>query len=137
MYGNSLHQNVTGTNGVATSGNASVGGSGLNLYANPVLAYNDMRPLILGYDTNANGTGVLRGFPSWNLDLAINKDFAITERFRATFVAQFSNVLNHFQPANPTMNISSPQTWGVVTAQSTHYHTAPDRIRSANSFLVI
>ncbi len=118
-YGNSAHTNITGTGGVASTGNPSAGGSGINMFANPAAAYADFRRLILGYDTNANGTGVLRGFPSWNLDLAVNKDFAITERFRATFIAQFSNVLNHFQPANPSMNIDSPQTWGVVTAQAT------------------
>jgi len=32
---------------------------------------------------------------------------------------QFSNLLNHFQPANPTMNIDSPAAWGVVTNQAT------------------
>ncbi len=121
-YGNSPHFNVTGANGIATSGNASVGGSGVNLFANPVSAYGDFRRLVLGIDTSTNGYGVIRGFPSWDLDLAINKDFVITERFRATFIAQFSNVLNHFQPANPTgsaLSIDSPANFGVVTAQAT------------------
>jgi hypothetical protein len=31
---------------------------------------------------------------------------------------QFTNVFNHFQPANPTLNIDSPQTWGVITSQA-------------------
>ncbi|MBV8831367.1 MAG: carboxypeptidase regulatory-like domain-containing protein [Acidobacteriaceae bacterium] len=118
-WGNSAHYNVVATNGIGTSGNASVGGSGINEFANPSLAYADFRRIVLGLDTTANGYGVLRGFPAWNLDLAVNKDFAITERFRATFVAQFSNIFNHFQPMNPTLNIDQPQTWGVVTAQST------------------
>jgi hypothetical protein len=117
-YGNSVHNNVVGTNGIGTSGNASIGGSGLNEFSNPAAAYADFRPMILGYDTSANGTGVLRGFPTWNLDLAVNKDFRIAERFAATFIAQFSNVLNHFQPTNPTLNISSKNTWGVITAQT-------------------
>jgi hypothetical protein len=106
-------------NGVASSGNPAAGGSGLNMFANPADVFANFRPMILGYDTNSNGTGVLRGFPSWNLDLAVNKDFHITERFAATFISQFSNVFNHFQPANPSLNINSPSTWGVVTAQST------------------
>jgi hypothetical protein len=91
------------------------------MFANPSDALSGFRPLILGYDTNTNGTGVLRGFPTWNLDLAVNKDFLITERIGATFIAQFSNVLNHFQASNTTTNftnISSPSTWGVVTAQA-------------------
>ena len=91
----------------------------MNMFVNPSDVFSDFRPMILGYDTNSNGTGVLRGFPAWSLDLAVNKDFFVTERFGATFIAQFSNVLNHFQPANPTLNISSPSSWGVVTAQST------------------
>ena len=36
----------------------------------------------------------------------------------ATLLFQFSNLLNHFQPRNPSMNIDSPQTWGVVTDQA-------------------
>ena len=28
---------------------------------------------------------------------------------------QFTNVLNHFQPANPTVNIDSTASFGVVT----------------------
>jgi hypothetical protein len=118
VSGNSAHTNVVYVNGVASSGNPTAGGSGINEFVNPSDVFSNFRPMILGYDTNANGTGILRGFPSWNLDLAVNKDFAITERFGATFIAQFSNVLNHFQPTSPTLDINSPSTWGVVTAQS-------------------
>jgi hypothetical protein len=116
--GNSVHSNVLYFNGVGSSGNPASGGSGLNMFANPSDALSGFRPLILGYDTNTNGTGVLRGFPTWNLDLAVNKDFLVTERIGATFIAQFSNVLNHFQATTPSLNISSPSTWGVVTSQS-------------------
>jgi hypothetical protein len=121
VSGNSAHTNVLYFNGVASSGNPANGGSGINMFVNPSDVFSNFRPMILGYDTNSNGTGVLRGFPTWNLDLAVNKDFAITERFSATFIAQFSNVLNHFQPSSATtnfLNINSPSTWGVVTAQA-------------------
>jgi hypothetical protein len=37
----------------------------------------------------------------------------------ATLIIQITNVLNHFQPANPTLNIDSPQTWRVITNQAT------------------
>lgn len=117
--GNSMHSNVVYLNGVASSGNPATGGSGLNMFTNPSIVLSEFRPLVLGYDTSQNGSGILRGFPSWSLDLAVNKDFQVTERFGATFVAQFSNVLNHFQPANPTLNIDTPSSFGVVTAQST------------------
>lgn len=117
-YGNSVHSNVQYLNGVASSGNPAIGGSGLNMFANPAQAFADFRPMILGYDTNSNGYGVIRGLPTWNLDLAVNKDFAITERLGATFVAQFSNVFNHFQAATPTLDINQPSTFGVITSQA-------------------
>lgn len=115
--GNSAHEGVVGTGGIATSGNASTGGSGINMFANPSATYADFRRLILGVDTTGGGAGVLRGFPTWNLDMSVEKDFMATERFGVTFIAQFSNLLNHFQPSNPSLNIDSPQTWGVVTTQ--------------------
>ncbi|HEX4169828.1 MAG TPA: carboxypeptidase-like regulatory domain-containing protein [Bryobacteraceae bacterium] len=118
--GNSVHQNVTSSTTVASAGNASKGGSGLNIFGNPSAALSDFRRLILGVDTTSGGAGVLRGFPTWNLDMAISKDFKIPirEGMGLTFNAQFSNMLNHFQAANPTLNIDSPTTWGVVTTQA-------------------
>ena len=26
--------------------------------------------------------------------------------------------MNHFQPADPTLNLDSPQTWGVINSQA-------------------
>ena len=120
-YGNSAHNNVTGTGSIASTGNPAGGGSGINIFPNPAAAYADFRRPILGIDTTSNGYGVLRGFPTWNLDLAVNKTFTVTERMSVTFVAQFSNVLNHFQPSSITSNfttLDSPTTWGVVRDQS-------------------
>jgi hypothetical protein len=118
--GNSRHENVVGTNGIATSGNASVGGSGLNYFANPAAGLANFRRLILGVDTNSGGAGVLRGLPTWNLDFAVTKDFKIPfrEGMGLTFNMQASNVLNHFQPSNPSLNIDTPSSWGVITGQA-------------------
>jgi hypothetical protein len=117
--GNSMHSNVTVASGAGLNGNASKGGSGLNIFADPNATYALFRRPILGYDTTGGGAGVLRGFPSWTLDATISKDIRVNERFGATFLVQITNILNHFQPENPTLNIDSAQTWGVVTAQST------------------
>jgi hypothetical protein len=117
--GNSTHYNVTVGSGAGVNGNASRGGSGINLFADPNATYALFRRPILGYDTSGGGAGVIRGLPSWTLDTTISKDIRITERFGATFLVQITNILNHFQPENPTLNIDSPQTWGVVTDQST------------------
>jgi hypothetical protein len=116
--GNSLHQNVAATGGVGTNGNISSGGSGLNMFANPAAVYSEFGRLVLGLDTDAGGAGVIRGFPTWNLDTSISKEIRGTERLGATLIFQFTNILNHFQPSNPTMNLDSPQTWGVVTSQA-------------------
>jgi hypothetical protein len=121
--GNSAHNNVTPCNGVGTSGN-----SGINMFSSPCTIYNEFRPPILGIDSNTNGFGPIRNFPTWNLDLTLSKDIRVTERLGATMIFQFVNVLNHFQPAFNTnsppnggsgLNISSPSTFGVVTAQNT------------------
>ena len=88
------------------------------MFANPAATFADFRPLILGLDTTSGGAGVLRGFPTWNLDATASKDIRTTERIRATLLFQFTNVLNHFQPSSPSLNIDSPQTWGVVSGQA-------------------
>jgi hypothetical protein len=108
---------VTGTGGVGTTGNASTGGSGLNIFSNPAAIYSEFGRLVLGRNSDAGGAGVIRGFPTWNLDTTISKDIRGTERVGATLIFQFTNILNHFQPNNPTMNIDSPQSFGVVTSQ--------------------
>jgi hypothetical protein len=116
--GNSLYENVTVASGAGVNGNASKGGSGLNMFSNPNAIYSEFRRLILGVDTNAGGAGVLRGLPTWNLDATFAKDVRVNERIGATLSFQFTNVLNHFQASNPSLNIDSPQTWGVISGQA-------------------
>jgi hypothetical protein len=116
--GNSLHSNVTSATSVSSNGNPAKGGSGLNIFSDPNAALADFRRLILGVDTNSGGAGVLRNFPTWNLDLAVSKDFKIPfrEGMGLTFNAEFANALNHFQAGTPSMNLDSTASWGVVTA---------------------
>jgi hypothetical protein len=117
--GNTAHSNVSVPGGAGVNGNASKGGSGLNLFADPNAAYALFRRPVLGLDTSGGGAGVIRGLSSWTLDTTISKDIRVAERIGATLIIQITNVLNHFQPENPTLNIDSPQTWGVITDQST------------------
>jgi hypothetical protein len=88
------------------------------MFGNPGATFSDFRRLILGEDTTGGGAGVLRGFPTWNLDATLSRDIRIREKVGATLLFQFTNVLNHFQPATPSLNIDSPQTWGVITGQA-------------------
>ena len=46
------------------------------------------------------------------------KDIRIREGIGATLSFQFINVLNHYQPANPSLNLDSPGSFGVITGQA-------------------
>jgi len=116
--GNSLHDNVTSTTSVASAGNPAKGGSGLNIFGDPNAVYGQFRRLIPGVDHTSGGTGTLRNLPTWNLDMAIAKDFKVSEQIGVTFNAQFSNMMNHFQAGVPGLNIDSPTSFGVITTQA-------------------
>lgn len=113
------YQNCSGCTSVASSGNPAKGGSGVNLFNNPVTVASEFRPLVLGVDTGTGGAGVIRGFPFWNLDATLSKDIRIFEGISSTFTVQSVNLLNHFVPADPGANIQSLSTFGVVTNQFT------------------
>jgi hypothetical protein len=109
--GNSAHYKVAVTSGPGSTGNPAIGGSGMNLFTDPSQVYSGFRRPVLGIDTSGGGFSVLRGLPSWNPDATISKDFSVRERFGATLIFQFTNILNHFQPPDPTLSIDSPTTW--------------------------
>jgi hypothetical protein len=116
--GNSANYNVVVSSGAGVNGNAAKGGSGINIFSDPNAIYGEFRRLVLGYDTSGGGNGNLRGFPTWNVDAQFTKDISWKERFGATISVQITNVLNHFQPSNPTLNLDSLGTFGVVTSQA-------------------
>jgi hypothetical protein len=110
--GHTLHRGVSGSNGIGITNSG-----GLNMFADPAAIYAQFRPCVLGLDNNCGGWGNIRGFNRWNLDATVAKDFRWKERLRVTVSVQFTNVFNHFQPADPSRNLSSPQTFGVVSDQ--------------------
>ncbi|HTS26830.1 MAG TPA: carboxypeptidase-like regulatory domain-containing protein [Bryobacteraceae bacterium] len=103
--------------GVAVGTNNS---THINMFSDPAAVYNELRPCILGLDTNCGGYGNLRGLPTWNLDASLTKDVGIWKEGRvgATLNFQFTNILNHMQPSNGSLNWSSPATFGRITGQS-------------------
>ena len=109
--GNSAHRGVLGSNGIGT-----VNSEGINMFADPASVYAGFRRCVLGLDTTCGGVGNLRGLPRWNLDATVAKDIKFTERVGATFTVQFTNVLNHFQPNDPTISLSTPTTFGRITS---------------------
>ncbi len=116
--GNSAHYNVTVPSGAGLNGNPDRGGSGINIFADPNAIFSQFRRLTLGIDHGAGGWGGIRGFPTWNLDATVSKEIRATERVGATLMFQFTNIMNHFQPSNPTVSIDSPASFGVVTGQA-------------------
>jgi Carboxypeptidase regulatory-like domain len=119
----SAHFGVTSTGGVGSNGDASNGGAGVNLFANPQAVYNMFRPVVLGIDGRANDLGPLYGQHRWNLDFSITKTTKITEQVGFTFYAQFFNALNHMEFNDPGqsgaggLNLQDPSSFGVLNSQ--------------------
>jgi hypothetical protein len=116
--GNSAHYNVVVTSGAGRNGNPATGGSGINMFEDPNAIAAEFRRLVLGLDHHAGGWGQIRGFGTWNLDANVSKEFTVKERIGAALSFQFTNLLNHFQPSNPAVNIDNTASFGVVTAQA-------------------
>jgi hypothetical protein len=107
-YSPSRHQGISGSGGVGTAG------AGQNVFTNPQAAFNLFRSPILGVDGQIGGGGPVYGLPFWNLDMALNKNLKLTERFSTSIYFASTNVLNHMQPADPCLNLYSPSTFGVL-----------------------
>lgn len=114
----SSNYNVTST-GAGSAGNST----GLNAYGDPQSVYSHFRRLVLGVDGDGGGAGRIRGFPRWNLDLSVTKETKITERVGFGLYASITNVLNHFQPSDPSTCLDQdsstcqPSQWGVIRGQ--------------------
>ena len=115
----SVHKGVAGdaTTGVGTATAGSTPSTELNLFANPLAVWNNVRPPILGIDTRDGGLGPIKGLPYWNMDLSIKKNFKVTERVNMDTQFVFTNVFNHNQFYDPTLDITNPGGWGVISAQ--------------------
>src|SRR6185369_7216926 len=54
------------------------------------------------------GRNVLRGFGAWQTDVAVQRQFHVTERFALRFRAEFFNIFNHPNFGSPTNVLTSP-----------------------------
>jgi hypothetical protein len=114
--GSSAHYAVAGSNGIG-----STNPYGLNMFKDPSAVYSEFRRCVLGVDTSCGGTGNLRGLSTWNLDASVAKDVGIWKEGRvgATLSFAFTNIMNHFQPGNPSsLSLTAPTTFGRITTQS-------------------
>ncbi len=127
-----LNPGVCGSDASAHYNVVPIGGGtpGLNLFANPTAALNNIRQPILGYDTHDGGIGVCRGMPYWNVDLSVKKQFNITERVNAQFQVVFTNVFNHNQLGDPSgeyLDTSNPAGFGSLPGSVTYGNSTFNR----------
>ncbi|MBZ5497810.1 MAG: carboxypeptidase-like regulatory domain-containing protein [Acidobacteriia bacterium] len=115
-FGNSAHQGVTGSAGIGTNANPATGGTGLNLFADPAAVFAAFRPIRLSQDTSSSGY-CLRGQNRWNFDMALSRQFKVSERASFALSAQFFNVFNHVLFNDPGLSLQSPTAFGVITSQ--------------------
>ena len=54
------------------------------------------------------GRNVLRGFGAWQADLALQRQFHLTEKTGLSFRAEFFNIFNHPNFGNPNNDLTSP-----------------------------
>ncbi len=116
-FGNNVQSNVVGSNNIGVNGNPAAGGSGLNLYSNPEQVLNSFRRVNVGTDGRAGRANPLRGPSRWNLDLSLGKKIAVRERFSVSVSADFFNIFNKVDYNNPTLDLTNPRAFGVLTSQ--------------------
>lgn len=119
-----LHYNATEkrAGGAAATNICGSAGPGYNVFSNPAatcptnrgILGDPVRDPILGLDGQIGGGGPVTGLPFWNLDFGVTKNIKIMERLSSSLFFDWTNVLNHMQPNDPTLNISSRGTWGVL-----------------------
>ena len=61
------------------------------------------------------GRNTLRGFSLWQVDLALRRQFNLTERINLQFRSEFFNILNHPNFADPISNLTNAS-FGVSTS---------------------
>jgi hypothetical protein len=110
-FNDGVHHNVSGSNGTGTAS------TGLNLFANPDEVFHQFRNVEISKDGRTGRANPLTGLPFWNLDTSIGKKTALTERVSMSFSADFFNIFNHPNFQDPTLNISSRASFGVISSQ--------------------
>jgi len=130
--GTGLNRGVAETNDIGGNGAPSAGGSGINLFDNPEAAFGSFRRILLSRDGRSGRANPLRGFPMWNLDLSLGKTTRVTESVEVRFSLDFFNIFNHPIFSNPTLDLTNPRGFGVVTQ-----HNAPTRRESSSRWIQI
>ena len=61
------------------------------------------------------GRNALRGFSIYQIDLALRRQFNLTEKWKLQLRAEFFNIFNHPNFGDPSGNLSAPATFGRST----------------------
>ena len=93
-------------------------------YANPLAGVSDFGP----FPASMSGRNVFKGPGNWNLDFAVHKTFAVTERFKLQLRAEAFNALNH-----SNLYIVNSNTDVSAYGPKTNYVTAQRGIRQDNA----
>jgi hypothetical protein len=118
----------TCSNGVFNGTVAStVSGTGQDIFTNPGAAYCNFNYIQLSSSGRTGSANPMYGLPFWNVDMRFGKTATITERMKLGFSADFFNIFNHPNFANPSLSFTSPSTFGVITST----FTPPNRTNSA------
>jgi hypothetical protein len=115
-FGAGAHEGVNVSGNVGASGNA---GSQINLFEDPEQVYNSFRRIEISRDGRSGRANPLRGLPRWNLDMSFGKKTTIMENKTLTFAFDFFNIFNHVNFANPSLDLTNPAAFGVITEQFT------------------
>ena len=116
--GHQAHFGVAGANGIGTATSTTP----VNMFADPVSVFGQVRPPILGMDTKNPGVGPFMGQNYWNLDGELKKDVRIAESTTFQFSFMATNMLNHRQFGDPInqggLCLCNPSGWGVLNTQA-------------------
>lgn len=116
-FGNEKRTGVNGSNNIGVNGDPVNRGTALNLFSNPEQVFKSFRRVEISRDGRAGRANPLRGLTRWNLDMAVGKRTSIGEKLNVTFAADFINVFNKVDFANPSLDLNDQRNFGVITAQ--------------------
>lgn len=92
-------------------------GGNVNIFSNPDAAAKDFRYPLLSSDGRDGSGNPVRGLGQWNLDARLGKVTSFHERFKVEISADFFNIFNHVNFADPSLSLLNPATFGVISSE--------------------
>jgi hypothetical protein len=102
-------------------------GSNIDIFADPGAAYCGFGYVQLSATGRTGSGDPMYGLGFWNFDMRVGKTTTIKENWKLGFSADFFNLFNHENFANPSLSYTSPSSFGVITGT----YTPPNRTNAA------